>query len=147
MTGARSTVKIAVCPRTTVRLVQVVVRTLCAVPVMGTVCGLRGALSVTLSDAVAFPPAVGVKVTLMVQEVSGESEEGHSLVWANSDASGPVIEIVESVSVVSPVLVSVTGVEALVPTTWGSLEEPKVTGDGLRVTAGPNNPTAVRATN
>ena len=66
-TAVRSTVKIAVCPGTTVRLVQVVVRMLCAVPVIATVCGLPVALSVTLTDAVAAPGAVGENVTLMVQ--------------------------------------------------------------------------------
>src|ERR1019366_2024332 len=90
LTAARSTVKIAVCPGTTVRLVQVVVSTLCDVPVMGTVWGLPGALSATPSDAVALPPAVGVNVTWMVQLLSGASDEGQLLVCPNSFAFGPV---------------------------------------------------------
>jgi hypothetical protein len=115
LTAARSTVKIAVCPGTTVRLVQVVVSTLCDVPVMGTVWGLPGALSATPSDAVALPPAVGVNVTWMVQLLSGASDEGQLLVCPNSFAFGPVNPIEVMVSVALPLLVSVTGRVALAP--------------------------------
>src|SRR5580658_4407628 len=67
LTAVRSTVNSAVCPGTTVRLVQEVVRMLCPVPLSATVCGLPVALSATLIDAVAAPAAVGENVTLMVQ--------------------------------------------------------------------------------
>jgi hypothetical protein len=113
LTGARSTVKIAVCPGTTVRLMQLVVsEKLCTVPVIATVCGLEAALSVTLSDAVAGTPpggaVVGVKVTLMVQLEPAASEEPHVLLSVNSLAFVPVnpIEVIRSAAL--PLLVSVT---------------------------------------
>jgi hypothetical protein len=49
-------------------------------PVNGTVCGLPGALSVTVSEALAFPTAFGEKVTLILQLVFGDSDEGQLLV-------------------------------------------------------------------
>ena len=151
MTGARSTVKIADCPGTTVRLVQVVVsEKFCTVPMMGTVCGLPAALSVTLSDAVALPLpplAVGVKVTLMVQLESGASEAPQLFVCANSLAFAPASPIEAIVNVALPLLVSVTGREALVPTSCGRVLEPKVAGEGESVTAGrPACPTPLRGT-
>jgi hypothetical protein len=45
------------------------------VPAKGTVCGLPGALSVTLIDAFALPNAVGVKVTLRLQVSFGVCDE------------------------------------------------------------------------
>ena len=69
--------------------------------VKAAVCGLPGALSVTLSEALAFPNAVGVKVTVMGQLPPG---------GANSAPFGPVIPIEEMLRAVFqfPVLTSVT---------------------------------------
>jgi hypothetical protein len=49
-------------------------------PLKGTVCGLPGALSATVTEAFAFPTAVGVKVTLTLQLAFGDSEAGQLLV-------------------------------------------------------------------
>lgn len=49
-------------------------------PVKGTVCGLPGALSATVSEALAFPTAFGAKVTLVVQLLFGDSDDGQLLV-------------------------------------------------------------------
>src|SRR5208282_2838982 len=120
LTGARSTVKIAVCPGTTLRLSQVVVsEKFCTVAVMGTACGVPAALSAMLSDAVALPLpplAVGVNVTLMVQLESASSEAPQLLVWLNSVALVPMILIELMVRRAFPVLLSVTGSDAVVPT-------------------------------
>jgi hypothetical protein len=140
LTGARSTVKIAVCPGTTFRLVQVVVSAkFRTVPVMGTVCGLPAALSATLSDAVALPLppfAVGVNVTLIVQLESGLSAVPQLLFCVNSLAFVPANPIDVMVSGALPLLVRVTGKEALVPTSWGWVVEPKLRGAGESTAAG-----------
>jgi hypothetical protein len=55
-------------PAGTVALFELAVRPkLLALPDRATVCGLPVALSVTVRPAVAFPPAVGLNVTLMTQ--------------------------------------------------------------------------------
>ena len=59
-------------------------------PVSGTDCGLPGALSVTLTAALRFPVAKGVKVTLISQLMFGGSDEGQLLVWPKSLMSAPV---------------------------------------------------------
>ena len=46
-----------------------------AVPSRATVCGEFAALSVRLSEAESVPPAVGLKVTEMVQEALTASDE------------------------------------------------------------------------
>jgi hypothetical protein len=134
LTGARSTVKIAVCPGTTVRLSQVVVsEKFCTVAVMGTVCGLPAALSATLRDAVALPLppfAVGVNVTLIVQLAPAASAVPQLLFCVNSLAFVPANPIDVMVSGALPLLVRVTGKEALVPTSWGWVVEPKLRGAG-----------------
>jgi hypothetical protein len=78
--------------------------------VKAAVCGLPGALSVTLSEALAFPNAVGVKVTVMGQLPPGGREVPQVLVWANSAPFGPAIPIEEMLRAVFqfPVLTSVT---------------------------------------
>src|SRR5208283_1552717 len=77
------------------------------VPVKGTVCGLPGALSATASEAVAFPNAVGLKVTLMLQLPFGVSDDGQLLVWPNSLLLAPAMPIDVMVRVPGPVLVRV----------------------------------------
>ncbi len=106
---------------------------------MGTICGLFAALSLMLSDAEALPLpplAVGVNVTLMVQLAAGASEAPQLLVCENSLASCPASAIEVMFSCAVPLLVSVTGLVALVPTVCGWLEEPKMTGVGLSIAAG-----------
>ena len=72
-------------------------------------CGLPAALSTILTEPVRAPVAVGVKVTLMVQ-VSLAETEVQSFVCAKS----PVAETLVTVSVESPLSVSVTVFAALV---------------------------------
>jgi hypothetical protein len=52
------------------------------VPVTPTACGLFKALSVIASVAVRVPPAVGVKVTLIVQVPPAATELPQVLLWA-----------------------------------------------------------------
>jgi|HubBroStandDraft_1064217.scaffolds.fasta_scaffold16672_1 hypothetical protein len=59
-------------------------------PVSGIACGLLEAPSVMVTAAFRFPPAVGVKVTVMVQLVVEGSELGQLLVSAKSLLFGPV---------------------------------------------------------
>jgi hypothetical protein len=54
------------------------------VPVRATVCVPPGAVSVTTSDALSGPKAVGVKVTLMVQLLFAPRDEGQLLVCEKS---------------------------------------------------------------
>ena len=61
------------------------------VPVKGTLCGLPGALSITVSEALALPSPRGVKVTLIWQLLPDVSDEGQLLVWPKSPLFAPVI--------------------------------------------------------
>jgi hypothetical protein len=85
-------------------------------PLKATACGLPGALSVTLTDALRFPPAIGVKVTLNLQLAFTAREELQALVCAKSPAFAPVTVMFEIFSVALPVLVRVT--------VWGGLVVP-----------------------
>jgi hypothetical protein len=75
------------------------------IPLRETVCGLPAASSVTESVPVALPAALGVKVTLIVQEPVGASVEPQLFVWAKP----ALAEIPAIVSVAVPLLVSMTG--------------------------------------
>jgi len=79
------------------------------VPVSGAVCGLPGALSVTLSVAVRVPDVVGVKVIDMSQLLRGASVRAGqpSLTAAKSSASGPPIAALLMNSDASPQFVTV----------------------------------------
>ena len=89
------------------------------VPVRLTDCGLPVALSVTVTAAVGVPLALGVKVTLIVQLAPAATELPQVLIWEKSLALVPVTARLEIVSVVPPVLVSVTACALLlVPTPW-----------------------------
>src|SRR5439155_20056297 len=79
-----------------------------------TVCGLPGALSVTLSVAVCAPAVVGVKVTLMVQIERAPRVDEQSVVPAKSVL--PVIATPVMVTAPPPVFESVTEAELLAPT-------------------------------
>lgn len=70
-------------------------------------CGLLGALSVSMSDAVRFPVAVGSKVTLITQLRPGAIEEPQLLVCAKSWLFVPVMPI-EAVNGMFPMLLSFT---------------------------------------
>src|SRR5438874_299907 len=81
------------------------------VPLSATVCGLPLALSVIDRLALRVPVAVGVKVTLMLQEALAARVVGlmgHMLVWVKSPALVPLIPIVLMVRSALPLLVSVT---------------------------------------
>ena len=90
-----------------VRLVGVTV-TPVPVPVRATVCGLPGALSAIESEALRAPVATGRKVTLMVQELPALRVVPHVVVRLKSAALVPLNEIVPTVMLPLPVLVSVT---------------------------------------
>jgi hypothetical protein len=79
-----------------------------------TACGLPAALSLTLSDAVRVPLAVGLKVILMLQVARAANELPHVWVCAKSPALIPVMAIPVMLMVVVPTLVSVTVFAGLV---------------------------------
>ena len=79
-----------------------------------TACGLPAALSLTLSDAVRVPLAVGLKVTLMLQVVPAANELPQVWVCQKSPALAPVMVIPLIVKLVVPTLVSVTVFAGLV---------------------------------
>ena len=86
-------------------------------PLSATVCGLPVALSVMLTLALRLPLALGVKVTLMVQEAPAASVLellGQVLVCAKSPALVPLSPMLLMVRAALPLLVSVTVWAALV---------------------------------
>jgi hypothetical protein len=86
-----------------------------AVPVRPTVCGLPGALSLTLKLPVRVPDAVGVNVTLMAQFPPAARE----LPQLSVSAKSPLVMMLVMVRVAVPVFDSVTVCAALVvPTVW-----------------------------
>jgi hypothetical protein len=108
------------------------------VPVRATVCGLPGASSAMLIVPFLVPPAVGVKVTLMVQEPPTATGLTQLWFWAKS----PLGVMLRMVSAPAPLLVSVTVFGAL-GTPTPRLPKVKLVGD--KVTAGPK-PLPVRVT-
>lgn len=78
------------------------------VPVRAAVWGLPEALSLTESVALRVPPAVGVKVTLIVQLPPAATDEPQLLVWEKSPLFVPVTEMLVMLSAVLPELDSVT---------------------------------------
>ena len=74
------------------------------IPLRETVCGLPAASSVTESVPLALPAALGVKVTLIVQELVAASVEPQLFVWAKP----ALVEIPETV-IATVLLLSVTG--------------------------------------
>jgi hypothetical protein len=96
------------------------------------------ALSVTVRVPVLVPLAVGLKVTLMVQEALAATREPQVLVWEKS----PLVLMLLMLSVAFPVFVSVTVWGLLVvPTAWAG----KVKEVEERLAAGPV-PVPVRLT-
>jgi hypothetical protein len=99
------------------------------VPASETVCGLPVALSVTVTEPVRDPVAVGVNFTEMVQFAATATELPQVLVWLKS----PLAAILAIVSVADPVFVSVTDCAALaVFNNW----LPKLRLVGEKLTAG-----------
>jgi len=89
------------------------------VPERATLWGLPLALSLTLTDAVRVPLAVGVKVTLIVHVFPAATELPQVLIWAKSPALVPVIVILVMLKGALPVLPRLTVWAALVvPTAW-----------------------------
>jgi hypothetical protein len=90
------------------------------VPLKATVCGLPEALSVTVRVPVRAPVVVGVKVTFMVQfapaaKVAGLTGQALAPVLVAAKSPEAAIELI--VNGPTPVLVSFTGVAALVVVT------------------------------
>jgi hypothetical protein len=83
------------------------------VPDSATDCGLPAALSVIVTAAVRLPAAVGVKVTLMVQLPPAATLAPHVLLCAKSPAFIPVTPMLDIVSELPPLLLSVTVCAAL----------------------------------
>lgn len=77
------------------------------VPLSATVCGELAALSATLRVAVSGPAAVGLKVTVTVQEALAPSAAPQVLVWENDEAFAPLKETLEMVVGPVPVFRSV----------------------------------------
>jgi len=102
-------------------------------PDRATVCGLFGASSVMVIAPVRFPAALGLKVTLRVQLAPAATLAPQVPVQAKSLRSAPVMEILARCRVAVPVLLSVTGWDALLVPTRCS---PKSKLSGVRLTRG-----------
>ena len=93
-----------------------------ATPVSETLWGLLAASSVTVTDALRVPVAVGWKVTAIAQFAPAASVAGVTgqvFVSVKSPLFVPVMAILEIVRAALPLLVSVTLCEAeLLPTGW-----------------------------
>ena len=79
-----------------------------------TACGAPAALSLTLSDAVRVPLAVGLKMILTLQVAPAANELPQVWVCAKSPALIPVMATPAMLRVVAPTLVSVTVFAGLV---------------------------------
>jgi len=100
------------------------------VPESATVCGLFEALSVMLNVPVRFPPAVGVKITLIAQFAFSATELPQVFVSAKS----PLATMLETPSAALPLLNKITVSAALgTPIVWPE----NVRLDGDRSTTGP----------
>jgi len=106
------------------------------VPESATSCGLPGALSVTLKDALRAPVAVGLNVTLKVQLAPAAKEAPQVCVCKKFPALVPVIAIELIVSAAVPTLVRVTVLAALVVPTV-TVPKLKLVGDSLAVVPTP----------
>lgn len=112
---------------------RAVVESYLPVPVKGTVCGLFGALSVMVTLPVRTPVAVGVKVTLIWQNLPAArlAPQGLALV---ARAKSPEMAMLLMVSVPVPLLVSFTVLAGLVVPTANL---PNFSEVGVKVTAPP----------
>jgi len=82
-------------------------------PVRTTVCGLPAALSLMLIEDLRGPPAVGLKVTLSGQLAPADRLPGQFCVKLKSPLLPPEIPMLLIVKETRPVLINVTGIEAL----------------------------------
>lgn len=104
----------AVCPAVMVALDGEAVREKSApMPVSASVCGLPAALSAMLRLAVRLPEPVGMKVTLIVQELPAEMLEVQVFDWEKSVVFVPVIVMPVTLRASLPVFLSVTVCGAL----------------------------------
>ena len=78
------------------------------VPERLTVCAQPRALSMMLTEALRLPLAVGVKVTLMVQEAPAATDLPHVLPSAKLVRLKPVTKMTEILNVPLPVFLRVT---------------------------------------
>jgi hypothetical protein len=83
------------------------------VPLRLTVCGLLESLSVSVSEPVCAPVAVGVKVTFTVHEPDATNDVPQLSVSPNCVEAAMLVKVI----VVVPLLVTVTGCEVLVVVT------------------------------
>lgn len=92
------------------------------VPTNPKLCGLAGASSVTVTEAILLPAAAGVKIRLMVQLALAASVTllaGQLFVCAKSALFVPMIPMLEMASGALPMFVSVTAfAELLVVISW-----------------------------
>ena len=94
----------------------------CPVPLRATFCGLFAALSVIATLALRVPTAVGVKVTLMVQEAFRPKVTGQLFVSEKSPAFAPLRAMLLMFSVALPAFVRITLCAALVVPTTAALK-------------------------
>jgi hypothetical protein len=86
-----------------------------------------GAASAIFTEAFLAPTAVGVKVTLMVQESPAPRDEGQLLFWLKSLAFAPTMVTLVMASAVVPLFVKTVLCEG-VATPMGSLPKFKAKG-------------------
>lgn len=82
-------------------------------PINATICGLLGALSITVKVAVRVPAAAGVKITLIVQDNPTARVAPQLLFWEKSVLFVPVTPMLMPVKGAVPVFVSKTDCKAL----------------------------------
>jgi hypothetical protein len=108
------------------------------VPLIGTLCGLPDALSVTFTVDDRLPVLVGVKITLMVQLAFAAREEGQVLVSEKSPVLPVEILMPVTDNEAFPVLVSVITCALLpMPTCW--LPKLMLVGDRLTIACAGRN--------
>jgi hypothetical protein len=84
------------------------------VPLSGTVCGDPVALSTMVTVPLRAPVAVGVKVTLSVQDDETPRDPPQFVAGTVVTAKSPLMVTLVMVNVAVPILVSVTGMTELV---------------------------------
>ncbi len=88
------------------------------VPLKGMLCGLLGALSVTVTLPLRLPLAPGVNVTLIVHVPPGARAAVQVLVCAKSEALVPLTAMLLIVNEADPLFVTVTVCAVLVVPTF-----------------------------
>ncbi len=85
-------------------------------PLIGTCCGLSALLSVMMMSALYGDAALGLNVTVIVQEPPAATLPPQVFIWEKAAAPVPVMVMLVMVSVFVPVFVSVVAAELVVPT-------------------------------